>query len=429
MGLIKALSGAVGGALADQWKEFFYCDAMPMNVMVVKGQKKTSGRSSNYKGNDNIISDGSGIAVADGQCMMIVEQGKVVEVCAEPGEYTFDASSEPSIFSGDLGESILNTFKVLGRRIAYGGDTGRDQRIYYFNTKELMDNKFGTKNPVPFRVVDKNIGLDIDVSLRCSGVYSYRIADPMLFYVNVCGNVEQAFVRGQIESQLKDEFVSALQPALAQLSDMGLRPNQIIAHNTALEVALRDVLSQKWGEMRGLEVVNVALGSVTLPPEDAQMIKDAQRTGMMRDPGMAAATLVGAQSDAMKAAANNSAGAAHGFYAMNMAQNAGGMNAQDLFAMSQAQKQQQAAQQAPANGWKCSCGATNTGNFCANCGSKKPADNSWTCSCGAVNTGNFCPNCGSKKPAAAPTFCTNCGYKPEGEAPRFCPQCGNPFGK
>ncbi len=430
MGLIKALTGSVGGMLADQWKEFFYCEAMPMNLLVTKGQKKVSGRGSNYKGNDNIISNGSGIAVADGQCMMIVEQGKVVDICAEPGEYTFDASSEPSIFSGDLGDSIMNTFKILGRRFAYGGDTGKDQRIYYFNTKELMDNKFGTRNPVPFRVVDQNIGLDVDVSLRCSGVYSYRIADPMLFYANVCGNVERDFLREEIEKQLKDEFVSALQPALAKLSDMGLRPNQIIGHNDDLEAALRDVLSEKWGETRGLQVVNVALASVTLPPEDAQMIKDLQRTSTMRDPRMAAATLVGAQSDAMRAAASNSAGAPIGFMGMNMAQNAGGMNAQDLFAMAQQQQQvQQQAPAAPANGWKCSCGATNTGNFCANCGSKKPAEDGWICSCGAFNKGNFCSNCGSKKPAAAPAFCTNCGYKPEGETPKFCPQCGTPFGK
>ncbi len=428
MGLIKALKGAVGGVLADQWKEFFYCEAMPMNLLVTKGQKQTTGRGSN-KGNDNIITSGSGIAVADGQCMMIVEQGKVVEICAEPGEYTFDASTEPSIFSGNLGDSILNTFKTLGKRIAYGGETAKDQRVYYFNTKELMDNRFGTKNPIPFRVVDRNIGLDIDVSVRCSGVYSYRIADPMLFYANVCGNVEKEFVREQLESQLKNEFVSALQPALAKVSDLGIRPNQLIGHNDDLEVALREVLSEKWGAMRGLEVVNVALGSVTLPPEDAQMIKDAQLIGMRRDPGMAAATLVDAQSDAMRAAARNQGGAAHGFYAMNMAQNAGGMNAQDLFAMSQAQKQQQAAAPAAnANGWTCSCGAVNTGNFCANCGSKKPQATGWTCSCGAVNTGNFCSNCGSKKPAAA-AFCTNCGYKPEGQAPKFCPQCGNPFAK
>ena len=324
MGLIKAGIGALGGTLADQWKEFFYCEAMPKEVLVTKGQKRTGGRSSNTKGNDNIISNGSGIAVADGQCMIIVEQGKIVEVCAEPGEFTYDTSTEPSIFSGNLGESILESFKTIGKRFTYGGDTGKDQRVYYFNTKELIDNKFGTPNPIPFRVVDSKIGLDVDVSVRCSGVYSYKIADPLLFYTNVCGNVEREYTRDELDSQLKTEFISALQPAFGKLSDLELRPNQIVSHNTELEDAMNVALSTKWGELRGLKVVSIALGSVTLPDEDAEMIKQAQRTAIMRDPTMAAATLVGAQADAMKAAASNEAGAMTGFMGMGMAMNAGG---------------------------------------------------------------------------------------------------------
>ena len=284
MGLIKAGIGALGGTLADQWKEFFYCESIPKEVLVTKGQKRVSGRSSNTKGNDNIISNGSGIAVADGQCMIIVEQGKVVEVCAEPGEFTYDTSTEPSIFSGSLGESIKETFKTIGKRFTYGGDTGKDQRVYYFNTKELIDNKFGTPNPIPFRVVDSKIGLDLDVSVRCSGVYSYKIADPLLFYTNVCGNVEQEYSREELDSQLKTEFVSALQPAFGRLSDLELRPNQIVTHNTDLENAMNTALSEKWGELRVLKVVSIALGSVTLPDEDAEMIKQAQRAAIMRDP-------------------------------------------------------------------------------------------------------------------------------------------------
>ena len=359
MGLIKAGIGALGGTLADQWKEFFYCESMPKEVLVTKGQKRVSGRSSNTKGNDNIISNGSGIAVADGQCMIIVEQGKVVEVCAEPGEFTYDTSSEPSIFTGPLGEGIKKTFATVGKRFTYGGDTAKDQRIYYFNTKELIDNKFGTPNPIPFRVVDSKIGLDVDVSVRCSGVYSYKIADPLLFYTNVCGNVEQEYIRDELDGQLKTEFISALQPAFGRLSDLEMRPNQIVTHNTELEEAMNSALSAKWGELRGLKVVSIALGSVTLPEEDAEMIKQAQRTAIMKDPTMAAATLVGAQADAMKAAASNEAGAMTGFMGMGMAMNAGnGMNAQDLFAMGQQQQAQQAAAQQAANpaadGWKCS---------------------------------------------------------------------------
>ena len=426
MGLIKAAVGAIGGTLADQWKEFFYCEALDKTVLVTKGQKRITGRSSNTKGNDNIISNGSGIAVADGQCMMIVEQGKVVEVCAEPGEYTYDTSSEPSIFAGSLGKSIGDTFRTIGRRISYGGDTAKDQRVYYFNTKELMDNKFGTPNPVPFRVVDHKIGLDVDVSLRCSGVYSYKIANPLLFYTNVCGNVEREYTRDEIDTQLRTEFISALQPAIGNLSALEMRPNQIVQHTAELEKEMNAVLSEKWKELRGLVVVTIALGSVTLPEEDAEMIKQAQRTAMLRNPGMAGATLVGAQADAMKAAASNNAGAMTGFLGMGMAMNAGGVNAQNLFAMEQ---QQQAAQK-ESSGWKCACGATATGKFCPECGSPKPTTEGWTCSCGTVNKGNFCSECGAKRPEGAPLYrCDKCGWQPEDPAPppKFCPECGDRF--
>lgn len=465
MGLIKAGIGALGGTLADQWKEFFYCDALPNDVLMRKGEKRTSGRSSNTKGNDNIISNGSGIAVADGQCMIIVEQGKIVDICAEPGEYTYDMSTEPSIFSGSLGDSVKATFQTIGKRFTYGGDTAKDQRVYYFNTKELIDNKFGTPNPIPFRVVDSKIGLDIDVSVRCSGVYSYKIADPMLFYTNVCGNVEQEYSRDELDGQLKTEFISALQPAFGRLSDMELRPNQIVSHNTDLENAMNAALSAKWGELRGLKVVSIALGSVTLPDDDADMIKQTQRTAIMKDPTMAAATLVGAQADAMKAAASNEAGAMTGFMGMGMAMNAGGgMNTQNLFAMGQQQQTASAVSSAPAspaadswkcscgatvngkfcpecgskkpepvqaNAWKCSCGATVTGKFCPECGSPKPvSDDGWTCACGTVNKGKFCSNCGSKKPAGAPLYrCDKCGWEPDDphNPPKFCPECGDPF--
>lgn len=431
MGLIKALSGAVGGTLADQWKEFFYCDALSSDTLMIKGEKRVSGRSSNTKGNDNIISNGSGIAVADGQCMMIVEQGKIVEVCAEPGEYTYDKSTEPSIFTGPLGKGIIDTFKTIGKRFTYGGDTGKDQRVYYFNTKELIDNKFGTPNPIPFRVVDTNIGLDIDVSVRCSGVYSYKIADPLLFYTNVCGNVEREYTRDTIDGQLKTEFISALQPAFGKLSELGLRPNQIVAHNTDLENAMNSALSAKWGELRGLKVVSIALGSVTLPEEDAELIKKAQHAAILRDPSMGAATLVGAQAEAMKAAAANENGAMMGFMGMGMASQAGGMNAQSLYQMGQQARQQQPQPTpAPAGAWKCKCGATVTGKFCTECGAKKPEDG-WTCpSCGATNKGKFCSECGAKKPEDAPLYrCDKCGWEPEDPAhpPKFCPECGDIF--
>ncbi len=455
MGLIKAGIGALGGTLADQWKEFFYCDALENDVLMTKGRKRTGGRSSNTKGNDNIISSGSGIAVADGQCMLIVEQGKVVELCAEPGEFTYDSSSEPSIFTGSLGDGLRKTLETMGRRFSYGGDTGKDQRVYYINTRELIDNKFGTPNPIPFRVVDSRIGLDIDLSLRCSGLYSYKIVDPLRFY-QFCGNVEQEYTRQELEGQLKAEFISALAPALGRLSQLELRPNQLPSHTGEIEEAMNRQLSQKWGELRGLRVMSVALSSVTLPEEDAELLKEAQHTAILRDPSMAAATLTGAQADAMRTAAGNKAGAFTGFMGMNMAAGAGGQNLQQLFAMGQNSSPASPSAQPETGSWQCACGATASGNFCPQCGKPKPASDSWrcacgamasgnfcsacgkakpqaqgwTCSCGAINQGRFCSQCGAKKPQGARVYrCDKCGWTPADPShpPKFCPECGDIF--
>lgn len=417
MGLIKAGIKAVSGTLSDQWKDYFYCEALPADVLVVKGKKKGG------SGSDNIITDGSGIAVADGQCMIIVEQGQVVEVCAEPGEFVYDMSSEPSIFAGDLKEAISGTIKSIKERFSYGGFAGKDQRIYYFNMKEMPDNKFGTATPIPFRVVDKNIGLDLDVSIRCHGVYSYRIVDPLLFYTNVCGNVERAYTRSLLEGQMKSEFISAMQPAFAKIASLQIRPNEIPGRVDELCRFLNEVLSAKWRELRGIAVVSVAINSVTLPPEDEQMIKQAQRTAILQNPGMAAATLTEATADAMKKAASNSAGAMTGFMGMNMASQ-GGMNAQELYVMAGKQKNDEAT-------WTCPCGAKNTGKFCTECGREKPsAKKGWTCSCGAVNLGKFCSECGKPKPQGEPLYrCDKCGWEPADphHPPKFCPECGDPF--
>ena len=442
MGLIKAFSGAVGGTLADQWKEFFYCDSLAENVLVAKGQKRTSRRSSNTKGEDNIISNGSGIAVNEGQCMIIVSQGEVVEFCAEPGAFTYDKSSEPSLFSGNLGKSILDTFKTIGRRFTYGGDTGKDQRVYYFNVKEIPGNKYGTASPVPFRVVDRNIGLDVDISIRCNGEYSYKIVDPLLFYKNVSGNVTDLYTRDRIDSMLKTELLTALQPAFAKISEMGIRYSALPGHTVEIADALNEVLSKKWGELRGIKVCSFGVNSVTASKEDEDMIKQYQKSAVMRDPGMAAAILTGAQAQAMQDAAKNQGqgGAFMAFAGMNMAQNQGGVNASQLFQMqaqqqqaaaaAQAQKETAAAKAASAGSWTCKCGAVNTGKFCAECGAPKP-DDFWTCTkCGAKNKGKFCAECGAKRPAGAKVYrCDKCGWTPEDPAhpPKFCPECGDIF--
>lgn len=429
MGLIKAASAAVGTTMADQWKEFFYCDSMDNDTLLVRGQKRTGSRSSNTKGNDNIISNGSGIAVADGQCMLIVDQGKIVEVCAEPGEYTYDTSSEPSIFTGNLSDSIKNTFLTIGKRFSYGGDTGKDQRVYYVNTKEITDNKFGTANPVWFRVVDKRINLDKDIEIRCNGVYSFKITDPLLFYTSLSGNVSDCYDKSEIMPQLKTEFVDALQPAFAKIAEMEIRPSQIPAHATEIGDAMNEILTKKWSELRGLSIVSVAFNPVTLKEEDAEAIRQAQNTSMYTDPSMMAATLGMAQAEAMKNAAGNPNGAMMGFMGMNMA--SGGMNIQGLYDQGAAQKQAQQEQSADgADSWTCSCGQVNNGKFCIECGKPKPqADESWTCSCGTVNKGKFCMECGKPRPQKLHYRCDKCGWEPEDPAnpPKFCPECGDPF--
>ncbi len=457
MGLIKAGLGALGGTLADQWKEFFYCDSLNNDTLVVKGQKKTSDRSSNTKGNDNIISNGSGISVADGQCMIIVEQGKIVEVCAEPGEFTWDSSTEPSIFTGKLGDSIKETFKIIGKRFTFGGDTAKDQRVYYFNTKEILDNKFGTANPFMFRVVNSKANMDRTVNVRCNGIYSYKITDPLLFYKEVCGNVTQSYGREDIESQLKTDFVSALQPAFAKLSALELRPSEIPAHQPELESAMSEALKSKWTDRRGISLASVSLNPITLTEEDmkkVQQMEDAAAFGS--NPQMMAGRLGDSTANAMEAAANNPNGALNGFMGFGMAGNMmGGMNIQGLY-----QQQPSQAQQVPQDSWKCACGATASGKFCQNCGAKKPepvSEDSWKCSCGAtasgkfcpecgakkpegvqgwecscgtVNKGKFCENCGAKKPADAPLYkCDKCGWEPSDpkNPPKFCPECGDVF--
>lgn len=433
MGLIKAALGSVGSVLADQWKEYFYCDSMAANVLVTKGKKRTSSRNSNTKGSDNIISNGSVVAVNEGQCMMIVEQGKIVEFAAEAGEYTWNSSSEPTIFQGGL-EGLEGSWETLKRRFAFGGDTAKDQRVYFFNLKELVGNKYGTPAPIPFRVVDNNIGLDMDVSIRCNGEYSYKIADPMLFYKNVCGNVSQDYTRDQLDSQLKSEFLTALQPAFARISAQGIRYSALPGHTMELAQAMNEVLSGKWGATRGLAIVAVGVNSVTASAEDEATIKELQKSAVFRNTNMAAAHMVQAQAEAMKTAAGNKNGAMMGFMGMNMAQSAGGFNAASLFQMGQQQPAASApaapaAPAAGANTWKCSCGAVNTGKFCVECGASKPADG-WVCSCGAVNKGKFCSECGAKKPASEPLYrCDKCGWEPEGpkHPPKFCPECGDKF--
>ena len=440
MGLLKPGFDLAVGVLQDTFREYFYAESLPADVLVVKGKNQRAKRGfSLSRVNDNIISNGSIIAINEGQAMAIIDQGQVVEFSAEPGEFIYDTSTEPSIFYGNLGENIKETFKQIGKRIAFGGQAPKDQRVYFFNTKEIPGNKYGTPAPIPFRVIDRNIGLDIDISIRTNGEYSFRIIDPILFYTNVTGNVESEYRRSDIENQLRSELLTALQPAFAKISAMGIRYSEIPGHTMELSNALNEVLSEKWLKTRGIRIVEFGVNTVKAPEEDEQMIKQLQRNAVLRDPNMAGAHLAGAQAEAMTKAASNEGGAMTGFMGMGMAMNTGGMNSRDLFAMGQQNQAQQQPQtpptqqqqqpQQPTGGWKCSCGAQNTGKFCAECGSKQPEEpTSWTCTCGNPNTGQFCSNCGSQKPQVAQFKCDKCGWQPEStQIPKFCPECGDVF--
>lgn len=437
MGLIKAAVGAAGGTLADQWKDFFSCDSIDEDVLAVKGHKRSSKRSSNKHGEDNVISDGSGIMVADGQCMMIVEQGRVVELSAEPGIYTYDSSLTPSIFTGDLLEGLQGAARDAWERFKFGGGAGRDQRIYYFNTKELMGNKYGTANPIPFKVViDKQLNKSLGISVRCNGEYSYKIVNPMLFYTNVCGNIEQEYTRDEIDSQLKSELLTALQPAFARISAMGVDYSEIPLHTADIADALNEILSSQWVEKRGIKVVSFGVNSISVSEEDKLKIQRMQEAFIMTDPLMAAGNIANAQADAMRTAASNNSGAMTGFMGMGMAAQSGGMNINDLYSQGMQQQEMKVQAQPPAaapaaGSWKCSCGNTASGKFCTECGSPKPAEaDGWLCKCGTVNKDKFCMECGAKKPAGAPLYrCDKCGWEPEdpNHPPKFCPECGDAF--
>lgn len=403
MGLIRAAKGAAGGVFGDQWKEYFYCGSMSSDTLVSKSRKKTSRRSSNRHRSENIISNGSVIAVNDGQCMIIVEQGKVVDVCAEPGEYVYDSFTEPSLFCSDLEDGIVQVFDQIGKRFGFGGETPEDQRVYFINTKELTGNKYGTPGPVPFRVIDANLGLDIDISVRCFGEYSYRITNPILFYTNVCGNVESEFTREELDGQLRSELMTALQPAFARISAMGIRYSELPGHTMELSDALNQILSEKWEKLRGIRIVSLGVSSIKASEEDEAMLKELQKNAVFRNPAMAAAHMVGAQASAMQAAASNqNAGPAMAFAGMNMASNAGGVNPSELFAMarndpSQRSAQQEAQSPVQQESWVCSCGNVNKGKFCSECGNPRPSG-PWVCSCGTVNKGKFCSECGRPRP-------------------------------
>ncbi|MDR1851501.1 MAG: SPFH domain-containing protein [Propionibacteriaceae bacterium] len=430
MGLIQAFKGTVGGALADQWLDYFVVPQMDADVLMVNAAKASGARSSNTKSTPDVISSGSKFIVGESQAVAVVDNGIVIEFTAEPGAYEYDSKTEPSIFAGSgLAANLTAVFQAGIERFKFGGTAPKFQRLYYFNLKELIGNKYGTATPIPFRVTDANIGLDIDTAVRMNGEYSLKLVNPILFYQNVAAGQNDAYrYGGELESQMKSEFMTALQPALAQISAQGVRYSAIPGYTQDLVKIVNDQLSAKWRDLRGIEMVSLGINSMTLPPDDEKMIKDLQRTAVNRDASMAAATLASAQADAMRAAASNEAGATTGFIGMGFAQQAGGMSAGNLF-------QQAAANgQGPAQHYPVAAGGGFPGAAPAApaAGATGAAPAGWTCpNCGhAGNMGKFCEECGQPRPAGAPVYkCDKCGWVPPDpqNPPKFCQECGDPF--
>ena len=352
MGLIKALTGSVIGTVLDTWKDYFVCDSLDNDTLMVKGTKRGFG------GSGDVITNGSGIIVNEGQCALIIEEGNILEVANEPGSYTFDSSLSPSIFDGGL-EGLKNSFKDAVERFTFGGEVNKSQRVYYVNTKEIMENRFGTATPIPFRVIfDKTTGSEVEISVKCNGEFTFRIVNPVVFYQKVAGNKADRFEKDELISIMKSEMMDTLNPAFGKLSDLNIRYSELPSHTTEIKDALREALRTRWEENRGIALDSLTINSVTIPEADAEKIKNIQFSFINRDKDTANATIVSATADAIRDAANNANGAATGFMNVNMATNTG---AQFL-------QQNNTAQ--------------GGGGFCPFCGQPVPS--------GA----KFCPSCG-----------------------------------
>ena len=438
MGLIKAVLNSAGGVLADQWVDFFTCDAMPPEVLLRPGTRPQQARSRNVKHSENIISNGSKINVADGQCMLIVENGRIADFCAEPGQYTYNNTIAPSLLGGGL-KDLKPSFQQIGRRFLAGGAPTDQQKIYFVNTKEIIGNKIGWGN-IPFRDSE----FQMTVRVHGFGQYSFKITNPLLFYANIVGNNEGEYRRDDLTGMMKSEVISALQPALGRIAQQQIAYDMLINYPREIGAALNAEMSAEWAERRGIEVVSLAMESVTVDDQSAKKIEQLQEARALSNPVMAAGRLVAGQATAMEQASANEGGAIGAFMGMGMAQNAGGMNAAGLFQMGGAQQggvpqspamPNQPAQSPPpapaataaaTDRWTCVCGnADNPGKFCTECGTPRPeAPAVWTCSaCGhAGNSGRFCMECGARKAAG----CLACGWTaPDANNnPKFCPECG-----
>ncbi|MBE6676692.1 MAG: virion core protein [Ruminococcaceae bacterium] len=423
MGIIKAALDAVGGALADQWLEVIEADSMGDTTVFTTGVavRRNDKRNNNFKGSAGTVSNGSVIHVYPGQFMMLVDGGKIVDYTAEPGYFKVDNSSAPSMFNGELGEAIKDTFA----RIKFGGVPSYSQKVYFINLQEIKGIKFGTRSPVNYFDQFYNA----ELFLRAHGTYSIKITDPIKFYTEALPKNAYRVDIGAINEQYLSEFLEALQAAVNRMSADGIRISYVASKSRELSAYMANELDADWKALRGMEVLSVGIASVSYDEESKKLINMRNQGAMLGDAAIREGYVQGAMARGFEAAGSNQGGSAQAFMGMGMGMNAGGgfmaaASQTNSAQMARDAEEKKAAAEAAASGWTCACGAVNQGKFCSECGAKKPeAAASWTCACGAVNTGKFCSECGAKKPEDSSWFCSECGHKNEGAA-KFCSECG-----
>lgn len=398
MGLIQAVTGAIGGAIQDQWLDAISAQDMGEGIVFVRGQQ-IRGRNA---GTGAIVSDGSKILVYDKQAMLITDSGKIVDFSTEPGAYTFNSQTSPSLFNGNFEGALRDTWE----RFKFGGAPSGQQKVFFVNLQEIKGIKFGTPNAIQYFDNFYNA----ELFLRAHGTYSIRIVDPIKFYIEAIPRDAERVHIDDIKEQYQSEFLEAFSVALNKMSIDGIRISQVQAHVTELSRYMRDVLDQEWAEQRGIEVQAVGVASISYDEQSRKMIDMRNQGAMLQDPSIREGFVQGAVGTGIQNAGSNPAGAGVAMMGVGLGMQAGGgfMQAASASNQSQMAAQQQANQQRdvanPAVGqpdsWKCVCGAQNNGKFCSNCGTARPA---------APIPGGFCSNCGNQLPDPKPKFCPQCG--------------------
>ena len=405
MGIIRAVTDAVSGALADQWLEVIEPDQMSDRTVFTAGVQMRQGeRNSNTKRTSAVVSNGSVIHVYPNQFMLLVDGGKIVDYTAEEGYYTVNNSSEPSLFNGDLGDSVKESFN----RVRFGGTTPYAQKVFYVNLQEIKGIKFGTTNPVNYFDSFYNS----ELFLRAFGTYSIKVVDPIKFYTEAIPKNAEHVDISDINEQYLSEFLGALQAAINQMSADGVRISHVTSKNMELSRYMADILDDDWKDLRGMEVVSVGLAGLSYSEESQKLINMRNQGAMLSDPNVREGYVQGSVARGLEAAGSISAGSMAGFMGMGLGMNAGGSFVGAASQANQAQREAAAARPAapaePADVPKQEAPAASAED--------------WTCECGSKNHGGkFCPNCGKARPTAR--FCTNCGEKLSPNA-KFCPNCG-----